>query len=354
MNTIIIGLLFILELCLFFSTGLLLSKLLKCNLGSVTLTLFTGFIAYFCIFGIIAIPMILLSFPLSALTYTVMALSAVIIIVSLILNYKQCFHIVKELPHTISQHSFMIILLFIAVFLQQLIVFNYIDWSADASYYIGKVTTDVYTNTMGHYDPYTGEALSKLDSRRIFACFQEYNAVIAQFFDIHPLKQAKLIMPQILTLITSILYYQIGLQFFNRDKKKADLFVCFVILLDAFSYTIYTNSTFLLTRTYEGKSILANIIIPGLFYCFIILWKNQRTKFTSVLLLLISFASCIFTASSMLIVPVGLTAGMLPWIVKEKEWKQVWLYILCILPNLFVCVMYLLSSKGLVSFPIGG
>ena len=248
----------------------------------------------------------------------------------------------------------MMFFLFIAVLIQQLIVFNHIDNSADASYYIGKVSTDVYTNTMGHYDPYTGEALTKLDSRRIFACFQEYNAVISQFFNIHPLKQAKLIMPQILALLTSILYYHIGLLFFNDNKKKSDLFVFFVLILDIFSYTEYTNATFLLTRTYEGKSILANIIIPGLIYCFLLLWKNQQEKLTQILLLLIAFSSCIFTSSSMLIVPVGLTAGMLPWIVKERQWKKLLIYILCIIPNLFVCVTYLLSSKGLLVFTIGG
>lgn len=121
---------------------------------------------------------------------------------------------------------------------------------------------------MGHYDPYTGNALSTLDGRRIFACFPEYNAVISQFFHIHPLKQAKVIMPQILSLFTCILYYQIGLLLFKGKKKNTDLFFCLILLLDFYSYTIYTAATFLFTRTYEGKSILANIIIPGMVYCF--------------------------------------------------------------------------------------
>ena len=47
----------------------------------------------------------------------------------------------------------MIVPLFIFIFIFELFVFNHIDVSADASYYVGKVSTDVYTNTMGHYDP---------------------------------------------------------------------------------------------------------------------------------------------------------------------------------------------------------
>lgn len=354
MNTIIIALLFLLELFLFFSTGLLLCTLLNLNVKSITLTLLTGFLSFFCLFGIIAIPMIFMSCKLSTLTYTIMILSAIIIILSLIFGYKRYPLFFKRLLKNIQQHSYMIIFLILAVFIQQLIIFNHIDWSADASYYIGKVTTDVYTNTMGHYNPYTGAALKSLDSRRVFACFQEFNAVIAQFFNIHPLKQAKLIMPQILALMTSILYYQVGLQLFDGNKKKSDLLVFFVVLLDIFSNTIYTNSTFLLTRTYEGKSILANIIIPAMIYCFLRLWKKYQIKLTNILLIIISFSSCIFTASSMMIVPVGLTAGLLPWIIKEREWKKIPLYILCVIPNMFVCIVYLLASKELITFTIGG
>lgn len=354
MNMIIIALLFFLQLFLFFSAGLLLFHFLHIKTNSVTLTLFSGFIAFFCLFGLIAIPMILTLRALSTLTYTIMILAAVLLLFGLILLFKKFSFWFASMVKSIQEHSYMLIPLLIMIGIQQLIVFNHIDWSADASYYIGKVSTDVYTNTMGQYDPYTGSALSALDSRRLFACFQEYNAVIAQFFHIHPLKQAKLIMPQLLILLTSILYYHIGLELFQRDKKKADLFTCFVILLDLFSNTIYTNATFLMTRTYEGKSILANIIIPGLFFCFLLIWKKERKKLQTLLLVLLSYSSCIFSASSMLIVPVGLTAGMIPQIIKERSWKKLVFYFICILPNMLVCAVYLLTSKGMLKFVIGG
>ena len=130
--------------------------------------------------------------------------------------------LLQNIPSSVRSHGIMIVPLFIFIFIFELFVFNHIDVSADASYYVGKVSTDVYTNTMGHYDPYTGNALSTLDGRRIFACFPEYNAVISQFFHIHPLKQAKVIMPQILSLFTCILYYQIGLLLFKGKKKNTD------------------------------------------------------------------------------------------------------------------------------------
>lgn len=354
MNVIIIALLFFLQLFLFFATGSILFRLFGIKEESFTLILFSGFLAFFCLFGIIAIPMILTLCSLSVLTCTITVISVIILAAGILLLFKNRRTLSPMLKKSTKGHSYMFLPLLFMLFIQQLTVFNHIDWSADACYYIGKVSTDVYTNTMGQYDPYTGAALSALDSRRLFACFQEYNAAITQLFHIHPLKQAKLVMPQLLILLTSITYYHIGLELFQKNKKKADLFVCFVILLDLFSNTIYTNATFLMTRTYEGKSILANLIIPGLFYCFLLMWKKEKHRLCTLLILLLSYSSCIFTSSSMMIVPVGLTAGMIPQIIKERKWKELPFYFICILPNMLVCVIYLLTSKGLLKFVIGG
>ena len=352
MNFLIIALLFCLQLVLFFSYGLLFFNFIHRVPTSITLTLLSGFLFYFMLFGILSIPLILTSQKLSTLTYSLLSISGIVFLVSLFLCREHWKDLLQSIPSSVRSHGIMIVPLFIFIFIFELFVFNHIDVSADASYYVGKVSTDVYTNTMGHYDPYTGNALSTLDGRRIFACFPDYNAVISQFFHIHPLKQAKVIMPQILSLFTCILYYQIGLLLFKGKKKNTDLFFCLILLLDFYSYTIYTAATFLFTRTYEGKSILANIIIPGMVYCFLLLWFKKDISFSKKLLFIISLSSCFFSSSSMLIVPIGLSAGLLPWIIKEKRWKDILFYLLCIMPNFIICVLYLLNTKGILLYSI--
>lgn len=352
MNILFVALLFFLQILTFFSFGLLFFKFIHRNPTSITLTLITGFIFLFVIFGIISIPLILSSQKLSTLTHIFLSIVGILFIISIIICYKDWILLSKNLLQILHKHSYMLVPLFIMCLLLQLSIFNYIDWSADASYYVGKVSTDVYTNTMGHFDPYTGNARTVLDGRRVFASFPEYNAVISQFFHIHPLKQAKLIMPQILALFTCMIYYQLGLLFFRGQAKKADFFVCIILLLDLYSYTTYTNATFLFTRTHEGKSILANIIIPGMFFCFLLLWSKRDIVFSKQLLFIISLSSCIFSSSSMLIVPAGLSAGLLPWILKEKRWKSIPFYFLCVLPNLIICILFLLTTTGFITYPI--
>lgn len=336
MNIIIVCSVLLFQLLSFFSFGLLLFKLIKITPTSITITLFSGFIFYFCIFGIITIPLILTFQPLSLLTTIIISVTFIGIIVALLLCRHMWLDLVKTIPATIRLHSYTLSFIIIVVLFQQLAVFTHIDNTPDGSYYIGKVTTDVYTNTMGLFDPYTGNKLYALDSRRVFACFQEYNAVISQFFQIHPLKQAKLIMPTILSLFTSILYYHIGMQLFHNNPKKVVKFMWLLFFLDLYNNTIYTSSSFLLLRTYEGKSILANILIPGILLYFLYLCKDYNTHFPKIMLLLLSFSSCFFSSSSMLIVPVELTAGLLPLIIRERSKKGLLYYFLCIIPNLII------------------
>lgn len=352
MNVIIIAAVFLLQLYVFFSFGALFLSLFRQKLQSVTLTYLFGFLYYFIFFGLFALPAIFTHQPLSTLTHTWMGFTGIVTILSTVFTFKYMLEQAKSLPEKLKSHGWMFFVLAFAVILQMMFVFTHIDGSADASYYIGKVTTDVYTNTLGHFDPYTGAQLTQLDGRRAIACFPEYNAVISQFFHLHPLKQAKLIMPEIIILTVNIIYYQIGLFLFDNNKKKASGMVFFTALIDLYSYTIYTSSTFLLTRTYEGKSILANIIIPGMIFAFLILWKKGHTPLCKLLFLGLSISSCIFSSSSMLIIPVGLTAGFVPWIVKERKFSQLGWYLLYIVPNMLVCVLYLLISKGYLVYTI--
>ncbi|MCI6044203.1 DUF6077 domain-containing protein [bacterium] len=352
MNIIVVCLLALYQLYTFFAFGSLIVKISKQEIPSISMTFFYGFLYYFIIFALFALPCIFTHQKLSTLTSIWIIVSTIITLSSTTLSFKAWMTLLKAIPEKLKLHRWMILLLIFALLMQMLFVFTHMDNTADASYYIGKVTTDVYTDTLGHYDPYTGKQLYSLDTRRVIACFPEYNAVISQFFHIHPLKQAKLIMPELIILMINIIYYQIGLLLFNNNRKKTCGMVFFIFILNLYSYTIYTSSTFLLTRTYEGKSILANLIIPGMIYCFLSFWKENNISFAKLLLLGISFSSCVFSSSSMLIVPVGLTAGLWPWIVKEKKYSQLLWYVLCVFPNLLVCVLYLLTSHGYLNYTI--
>ena len=61
----------------------------------------------------------------------------------------------------------------------------------------------------------------------------------------------------------NLIIYQIGKRLFDGNRKKADLMLVFVCVLQLFCGTIYSSGTFfLLPEATREKPILANIAIP--------------------------------------------------------------------------------------------
>lgn len=350
MNAVILILLFVIQLMFFFLMGVVTWKILGIQMRSLTMTLLIGFLVEFIVFQFVALPITIQCQPLSLLSGIWMGLICMCEIIVLFTCGKW---IVSNARMIIKKYSLVDIFLFAVIIgMQMFMVYSHIDGYADASYYIGKVSTDVYTNTIGQYEPYTGYALSYLDSRRVLSCFPTYNSVMAQFFDITPIQQAKLIMPEIIILMANIVYYQLGMSLFEKNKRYSVVFTGFVFVINFFSCSSYTTSAFLFTRTYEGKAILGNIIIPGILLGFILIWKEKEQFLGIVLTILFSWASCVFSSSSMLVVPIELTAGLIPWIFGQKKWSYIKWYMICIIPNMVICIVYFLAEKGIVTYPI--
>lgn len=344
--------LFLFQSFLFFCFGSLTLHFTTKKITSLCMSMICGFLVFFAVFELIALPMILLKSPLSGLSVVWMVISLAAAAAAIFFCRHEWLLLFYGIRQKIKAHSFGILLLVTSMLLQIWIVGTHVDLGADASYYVAKVTTDVYHNSMGLYDPFTGNPLEYFNVRYLFSCFPEYNAVISQTFGVHPLIQAKTILPEIIIIITNMLYYQLGRLLFKGSRPKAALFVAIICAINLYSNTIYTVATFLLLRTYEGKAILANIILTGILYCFILLYKDERQLYPKIMLLAIGISSAAFSSSSMFIVPIAFAAGFFMFVIMKKNWRSAGWYLLYVLPNLATGAAYLLYQKGFLSFAI--
>ena len=181
---------FILEMFIFFAAGRLLSKALKLK-GDISLQLILGYLVYFAVFEVVTVPMTLLWVPLSRAA----ALWAVLLVICLAGGLFLLKHRKKKTgnqraeqsgqvipsesaglkPKTKSvraamgqlwsDHSYMLLAVIAVVLVQCLIVILYEDTTVDATYYVGTVSTSVYTNTLGRYDPFRGGILKSFQAR---------------------------------------------------------------------------------------------------------------------------------------------------------------------------------------------
>lgn len=346
-NLVIITAALLLHIFVFFALGSAFLKLVRKKENSAVLAVISGYLLYFAVFEIIALPMVLSLKPLSTLAKVWGILLAAAVAAALIWCFSDWSQQMRRILSVFKEHKGFLILLLACIGIQCLMGMLYSDNSADAAYYVGTVNTAVYTDTMGRFNPYTGAPISHFSARYIFSCYPMHNAVVCALTGIHPLIQTKTIMAAVNIFLSNLIVYEIGLKMFKNHKVKADLMVCFVCLIHLFSNTIYTDGTFLLTRSYEGKSILANIIFPMVLYCAIRLYQDEKEKFLWGLAFLTSVSAITFTGSSIILL-IALSAGFLPVIVVRKKGKLFFPLLICMMPNFLYLAVYFLCRAQII------
>lgn len=144
----------------------------------------------------------------------------------------------------------------------------------DDAFYIPISLTASQGGSLYTSIPYTGEG-STLNLRYGLAPFPVWVGFIASKCRVNAAVAAHSLMPLVLIPVTYVLYLEIGRRLCSGDfctgEKKGrmrketllPLFMIFVTLLQIFgNYSIYPASTFLLTRTRQGKAALGNVILP--------------------------------------------------------------------------------------------
>lgn len=349
MSFIWLGLVFLLEVFCIFSCGTLFIYLTGKKNFTCPMAVVSGFFLYFTLFEAVALPMTLLGMSLTALGIVWIVIALGMNVWAVAVGRKLWAQEIKGILYMVGKHPAVTACVIVCVLIQMAIVFIHMDYSPDAAYYVGQVSTDVYTDTLARFDPYTGSMRSGFKLRYLFSTFPDYNAVCAKMLFLHPLKQAKVVMPEIIIVTANLIYYQIGKALFREDYKRSAYLVIFVFIINLYSNTIYTTANFLLFRTYEGKAILGNLIIPCLFLCMIKLYQEKADLTVKLLMLVCGCSSVTFSSSSMMLIPVAVSAGALPYIVLRKRFKMIGWYLVWVLPVTAAMILYFLLEKGILN-----
>jgi len=148
----------------------------------------------------------------------------------------------------------------------------------DDAFYVATSTIAEGSDTMYRILPYTG-LTTGLDARHGLAPFPIWVAYLSRVSGMHTATVAQIALPVVLILMSYGIYYLIANQLFAREKKKILLFMIFVELLVIYGgYSVYSAENFLLVRASQGKAVIANIVLPYLFYLMIVLHKKIQKQ----------------------------------------------------------------------------
>jgi len=345
---------------LWFFFGLLISgKKFKeaPTLSGAAFTLVTGFFLYYSLFDLFALPVMYRWRPLSMLSTLWAAFTVVILVLSAVLNRKYLLPMFRAFAAYVKSHKLFCAGALVIVLIQLIVILHSYQFTLDAAFYVANVTTSVQTNSLGIYNPYTGDWQDHFEMRYFFATYPYQDAVMCYLFRIPALIQTKIIMASVVIIMTNLLYLMIGRELFEGEKKEQALalMLFFAGLINFFFITIYTTSAFLTTRTYEGKSILANVVLPFILYLFIRMIKTGQGMWGY--LFLVSFGSTVISNTSNMLVPAALSVLSLPYVISflmarniKKAMQSLGGWIICILPGAVLSLVYVAYVKGMFVF----
>lgn len=180
------------------------------------------------------------------------------------------------------------------------------SFDGDDAYYIAQSLTAWQRDYLYRFEPYTGYSTT-LDLRHALAVFPLWISMLAVKTQIHPTIISHSIIPLFLLPMTYLLFYQIGKSLFHNKKELLPMFMVIISLIQMFgNVSIFTNETFLMTRTWQGKSFAANFVIPAVLWLFLLISDEAKKNSGFIYWILLGFLFWVAALSSSLVVLLAL------------------------------------------------
>lgn len=243
-------------------------------------------------------------------------------------------------------------LLFLAsVGYQMYMAFAYASFDGDDAYYVVQSVLADQTGVLNRIRPYTGLS-TDLDIRHALATLPLWIAYVARMTGIHATIVAHTLLPLIFIPLTYYVFVQIGRKLFSDSSVKLPIFLTLVSIMQIWgNISIYTNETFFLTRTWQGKSVLANLILLVELWLMLELCAREKSgerqeetgsQLSYWLLLAVNhIAAAMMTSMGAFLTALlfGITA--LVAAIRYRSWSILWKTALCCIPNVIYLALLL-------------
>lgn len=347
-------------------SGLLPAGLLPQKDRRIPTIIMTGYLMTFALFEVIGIPVLLFTpmgdFRLLAVLFTIMDL-ALIAAGMIVCRRRGGIRLPEVIAGKKSRREdserqrdgetiilWLIFLLLLAFELYK--SYTMASYDGDDAYYVAQSLQTWTTGTMYHYVPYTGYS-TPLDGRHAFALIPMWIAWIAKLSGTHPTIVTHSMMPLVLIPAADLCFYNAvcGLTADEPVEKQKRMIPAFMIILAVLqifgNVSIYTPQTFLLMRTWQGKTVFANLILPSALVLLLRLCRTEKAgRYCWLMLVVLNTASGFTTslAPALLSGLLLLTAvfGAFLW----KRWKLIPEMLAACIPDYLYLMLLLWVVRG--------
>lgn len=328
-----------------FLLGLFYTGFTEKEKDNILLHLASGYVIMFGLFEIIALPLIFLRQPLSLLVLVYGGALLAVSVVSLWKNSRRIPVIAKTVIQAVKRFTACVWTQLLIIAGQVLFYMRYQYHNSDDAFFVASATTSLATDTIFAYSPYTGTLYEKLPSRYVLSPFYAFTAVVSKMTGIHPTVIAHTVFMILFLLLSYAVFALLGRILFSGSMEKLGYFLILVSALHIFSaYSERTGGLFLLIRLWQGKAVLAGILLPMVLYMAMrVFFDSQNGNAADFLLLFFLMCACCMVSSMGVIlgaVMLGICGILYAW--KQKRVRPLLNTALCCLPNLLCAGIYLL------------
>lgn len=231
-----------------------------------------------------------------------------------------------------------------AILVQIAIAVVYAHMDADDSFYVATATTSVQTDSVFQFNPYSGVEYKTLPRRYVLSPFPVLLAVLSQLSGgIHPAVMAHTIYPAVFFVAAYLVYHQLGKMWFPEKKREQGIFLLFCAVLIWFSgFSVYTAGNFQLVRIWQGKAVLASVILPFLLYLGFEIMLEEQPQYSKFLMLFAAVAACHVSSMGIMLAPLTLGVFSLLSLWKFRNVRCIGSAFLYMLPSLILGTVYLM------------
>lgn len=328
-------------------TGLLINNVMPIKHRGIGNTYLCGFLCLLALFQLIAVPIVLLDEWGFGLIVTIYTCLVTVLSGGGIIDSLHCFRMGRTVWKKKRGYDWNKTLLIqwivvgVLIFFQLFMAVFSASFDGDDAYYVVNSLITQETDTLYRILPYTGLSTS-LDMRHSMAVFPIWIAYIARMTGIHATILSHTILPLFLISITYGIYYQIGKKLCSEKKEMLPVYMILICALHLFGNTsIYTNATFLIMRNWQGKSMLANVVIPAIFLILLWIFEEEREgkkgkKIVWCLLFVLNIVAAMMSTASVFLNSLLIGTMGLVLTLQKKDVRILIKLIMCCIP----CIVY--------------
>lgn len=302
-----------------------------------------GYFIMFALFEVMCVPATFLKVSFSHLCVVYEGTVLIWAVVSLIVKRKSMWNCLKNIQNDLCRIPFLGYVAFALIVVQIGVYIIGMATDADDAMYVATATTSLHTDGIFTHSCYSGTPTSVLLKRYVLSPFPIFLAFLSRVTGFHPTVMAHTILPVFLVSVCYFVYSLWGRKLFGGDRKSESLFLIFVSFVHMFSYyTVYTQGTFLLIRIWQGKAVLAAILLPALFYYGWLYFEEEKAGVLEWIQLCFLMTSCCLVSSmGIMLAPImlgilALVCGLPRW-----RWKRIAAACFSCLPSMILALVYL-------------